>query len=208
METIKELLAQTFYGNTLQDWAIAFAIIAGTLLVAKIVYWIFSKVLKRISARTGSRILELVVDMIEEPMVFGLIAAGFWFGINTLSLPDALAGWMGRVFQVIIVLAIGWLIVRLLDALLKEFVKPLTAKSETDLDDQLMPILGKGMKIIVWGLTIVIALNNAGYDVGALLAGLGIGGLAMAMAAMDTMSNLFGGVTIFTDQPFTIQARS
>jgi MscS family membrane protein len=105
------------------------------------------------------------------------------------------------------VLAIGWLVARLLDALLSEFVKPLTAKTETDLDDQLMPILRKSMKIIVLGLTVVIALNNVGYDVAALLAGLGIGGLAMAMAAKDTVSNVFGGVTIFTDQPFTINDR-
>lgn len=204
---MNEILAQTFYGNSIQDWAIAFAIVALTLLVAKIVYWVFSKILKRISARTGSRMLELVVDMIEKPVVFGLIAAGFWFGINTLGLPEAVAGWIGRVFQVLIVLAIGWLVARLLDALLKEYLAPSTAKSETDLGDQLMPILGKGMKIIVWGLTIVIALNNAGYDVGALLAGLGIGGLAMALAAKDTVSNLFGGVTIFTDKPFTLNDR-
>jgi MscS family membrane protein len=59
----------------------------------------------------------------------------------------------------------------------------------------------------VLGLTVVIALNNVGYDVAALLAGLGIGGLAMAMAAKDTVSNVFGGVTIFTDQPFTINDR-
>jgi MscS family membrane protein len=207
MTTINEFLAQVFYGNSIQDWAIAFVIMAGTLLFAKIVYLIFSKILKRISMRAGSRLLEIMVDMIEEPVVFGLIAAGFWFGINTLTLPAALDGWIGRVFQVLIVLAIGWLVARLLDALLKEYLKPLTAKSETNLDDQLMPVLRTGMKVIVWGLTIVIALNNAGYDVAALLAGLGIGGLAMAMAAKDTVSNVFGGVTIFTDQPFTIHDR-
>lgn len=204
MDTVNEILAQFFYGNSIQAWAIALAIIAGTLVVAKIVYWAFSKILKRVSKRTSSRLLEIMVDMIEEPVVFGLIAVGFWFGINTLTLPEALAGWIGRVFQVLIVLAIGWLVARLLDALLKEYLKPLTLKSETDLDDQILPILLTGMKIIVWGLTVVIALNNAGYDVAALLAGLGIGGLAMALAAKDTVSNVFGGVTIFTDKPFKI----
>lgn len=53
----------------------------------------------------------------------------------------------------------------------------------------------------------IVALNNAGYDVGALIAGLGIGGLALAMAARDTVSNVFGGFTIFTDRPFTLNDR-
>lgn len=56
-------------------------------------------------------------------------------------------------------------------------------------------------------MVVVIGLNNAGYDVAALLAGLGIGGLAMAMAAKDTVANIFGGFTIFTDQPFRVGDR-
>ena len=82
---------------------------------------------------------------------------------------------------------------------------PLAEKTETDLDDQLLPIVRKRHKLAIWSLGIIVALNNAGYDVGALLAGLGIGGLALAMAAKDTVSNIFGGVTIFTDQPFVHQ---
>lgn len=84
---------------------------------------------------------------------------------------------------------------------------PLTAESDTSLDDQLMPILRKGTKFSIWSIGIIVALNNAGYDVGALIAGLGIGGLALAMAARDTVSNVFGGFTIFTDRPFTINDR-
>lgn len=53
----------------------------------------------------------------------------------------------------------------------------------------------------------IVAMNNAGYDVGALIAGLGIGGLALAMAAKDTVSNVFGGFTVFTDRPFVINDR-
>ncbi|MFC1639934.1 mechanosensitive ion channel family protein [Gemmatimonadota bacterium] len=71
----------------------------------------------------------------------------------------------------------------------------------------MLPIVRKGTKIVVWTIALIVALNNAGYDVGAVLAGLGIGGLALAMAAKDTVSNIFGGFTIFTDRPFTINER-
>ena len=75
------------------------------------------------------------------------------------------------------------------------------------MDDQLLPVVRKGLRATIWILGILVALNNAGYNVGALLAGLGIGGLALAMAAKDTVANIFGGVTIFTDKPFKINER-
>ena len=60
---------------------------------------------------------------------------------------------------------------------------------------------------LIWIIGIIVALNNAGYDVMALIAGLGIGGLALAMAAKDTVANVFGGFTIFTDRPFSMGDR-
>jgi len=75
-------------------------------------------------------------------------------------------------------------------------------KTETDLDDQLLPIVRTGIRVMVWSLGVIIGLNNAGYDVGAVLAGFGIGGLAFALAAQDTVANIFGGITIFVQKPF------
>ncbi len=99
------------------------------------------------------------------------------------------------------------MVTRVLDAVYREYLVPIAEKSENDLDDQLMPILQKGTKLAVWSIGIIVALNNAGYDVGALIAGLGIGGLALAMVAKDTASNVFGGFTIFSDRPFKLHDR-
>jgi len=73
--------------------------------------------------------------------------------------------------------------------------------------DQFGPILRKGLRSSIWAFGLILALNNAGYDVGALIAGLGIGGLALAMAAKDFVSNMFGGITVFVDQPFKVGDR-
>lgn len=202
-----DLLTKTYYGNTVESWLIALLIIAGALVVSKVAYWIFSRVVRRITAKTTTRLDDIIVDMVEEPVVFAIAAAGIWYGLSTLTLPQLMQTWIGHVFEVLIVLSFGWLVARLLDSLYEEYLVPLTEKTETDLDDQLLPILRKATKIVVWGLTVVIALNNAGYDVGALLAGLGIGGLALAMAAKDTVANVFGGFTIFADQPFRLNDR-
>ena len=80
-------------------------------------------------------------------------------------------------------------------------------KTDNDLHDQLLPVLRKGIKMTIRVLAVIIGLNNAGYNVGALIVGLGIGGLALAMAAKDTVSNIFAEFTIFTDKPFRLKDR-
>tara|TARA_B110000881_G_C18444173_1_gene447595 strand:+ start:93 stop:758 length:666 start_codon:yes stop_codon:yes gene_type:complete len=73
--------------------------------------------------------------------------------------------------------------------------------------NQIGPILRKTVRSVVWILGVITAMNNAGFDVGALLAGVGIGGLAMAMAAKDFVANIFGGITVFVDKPFKVGDR-
>ncbi len=202
-----ELLQQNYFGNSLKTWAIAFSIIILSLLLGKVVYWAFSKIVRGFTSRTKTKIDDIIVDMIEEPVVFFLISTGVWLGLKQLTLPDALNTAINNSYQVLVALLVGWLLSRLFDAVSKEYLVPWVENTENDLDDQLLPILQKAVKTTIWAFAVIIGLNNAGYNVGALIAGLGIGGLALAMAAKDTVSNVFGGVTVFTDQPFMINDR-
>ena len=124
-----------------------------------------------------------------------------------LTLPAKLDVAIGNIVQFLIVMLAALLLTRLFDVVINEYIKPLADDSANDLDDHLLPLLQKGIKIIIWSMAAIIGLNNAGYDVAALLAGLGIGGIALAMAAKDTIANVFGGFTIFTDRPFKMNDR-
>ncbi len=196
-----ELLQQTYYSNTLQTWLTSLIIIALSLLLGKIAYWLFSKVVRGFTRRTKAKLDDLIIDMVEEPLVFALIATGIWIGLKQLTLPALLESAISNSYHIILALLIGWMLSRLVDAIFQEYLVPWAAATENELDDQLMPIARKSLKMVIWAMAIIIGLNNAGYDVATLLAGLGIGGLALAMAAKDTISNIFGGFTIFTDQP-------
>ena len=204
---MSEFFSKTFYNNTIGEWAISFVIILASIIIAKLLYFVVSKILKQFTKKTKTKIDDIIIDNIEEPMVFAIIIAGVWYGLNFLNLTDGLENFIEKVYYILIVFNIAWLTTRLFDALVKEYLQPLVEKSESDLDDQLLPIAVKSIKIIVWTLALIVGLNNAGYDVGALIAGLGIGGLALAMAAKDSVANLFGGFTIFTDKPFTLHDR-
>ncbi|MBN1758779.1 MAG: mechanosensitive ion channel family protein [Chitinispirillaceae bacterium] len=77
-------------------------------------------------------------------------------------------------------------------------------RTESKLDDQLIPIVRRSSKVFFFVIGVVLVLQNMGYSVGSLIAGLGIGAVAIAMASKDTVANLFGSLMIFLDKPFHI----
>ena len=204
---MKEFFEKAFYGNTVAEWGISLLIIVGSVIIAKLILWLTKNVIKKITKKSKSKLDDIIVDMLEEPLAFALIIIGIWYAMKLLNLPDNMTKFIGQVYYILILFNIAWLINRLFSAIVKEYLVPLTKKSKSDLDDQLLPLITKGIKITVWVIAAIIGLNNAGYNIGALLAGMGIGGLALAMAAKDTVTNLFGGLTIFTDKPFTLNER-
>jgi MscS family membrane protein len=204
---MSDLLHRTYYDNTIAEWATALGIVLAAVIAGKIFYWLCSAVIKKLTAKTRSNLDDLIVDLAEEPIIVALTVAGILIGLNTLTLSARVESWIAGLRQFVIIMCITWLVARLVEAIFTELIAPLADKTDTDLDDQLLPLVRKGSKVFVWSLGTIVALNNAGYDVGALVAGLGIGGLALAMAAKDTVSNIFGGFTVFTDRPFVINDR-
>ncbi|MCK4998451.1 MAG: mechanosensitive ion channel family protein [Anaerohalosphaera sp.] len=201
------LTSKTFYGNTLFDWMLAALIIIGALIIGKIVYWLIGKTIKKMASKTKTKFDDIVVDMAEEPFVFGMIILGIWYGLKNLKLSDNAEIAVNKGTQALLIINIAWLITRLFDALIEEYLVPFAKKTRSDLDDHIISITRKGFKISVWMIAIIMALDNAGFDVYSILAGLGIGGLAFALAAKESVGNFFGGIAIFLDKPFRVGDR-
>ncbi len=201
------LFSNTYYGNTLSDWSISILIIIGSIFIGKILYWFLSKIVKKITKKTKSKFDDIIIDMIEEPLVVIITVMGFWFGLSRLHLSDGLNSFIGHSMHAAIIITVTWMIARLFDAIIEQYVVPMTQKSDTDLDDMILPVIRKAVRAMIWILGVIVALNNAGIEIAPLIAGLGIGGLALAMAAKDTVANFFGGFTIFTDKPFKVGDR-
>ena len=201
------LTQNVYYGNTAQDWLIALAIVVGSIIAARIFYFITTKGIKRLFEKLKKRFMYILTDMLEEPVAMLICVAGIYYAQRRLALPANVDLGADHVLTFIVILIITWTIARLLDDLITEYLVPIVEKSESKLDDQLLPILHKASGIVIWIIGIVVALDNAGYNVGTIVAGLGIGGLAFAFAAQETIANFFGGVTIFLDAPFVIDDR-
>lgn len=202
-----EYLNNIYYGNTINQWLIALSIVVGGYLIGKIIYWIFGNIIKKLTSKTKTNLDDIIVDMVEEPIMLAIILAGFYYAITYLILSKSTLNFLMTAINFVITLNIAWMISRLSDSLFKEYITPIADKTKSEFDDQILPIIKKSINFIIWILAIVVGLDNAGYNIGALLAGLGIGGLALAMAAKDTITNIFGGIMIFLDKPFKIKDR-
>jgi len=202
-----DFLQNTFLGNSLEHWLMALAWGVGGVIVARILYRIVGSVARKITSKTRSNLDDLIVDKLEEPLILALTIIALRTGYSELTFGDGVDNFVDSAMKVAYALNITWGIARLVDAVILNFFVPFTLKKESAMMDQFGPILRKGLRSGIWIFGLIMALNNAGYDVGALIAGVGIGGLALAMAAKDFVSNMFGGITVFVDQPFKVGDR-
>lgn len=202
-----EFLDQEFYGNSLYNWLISLGILIGSFILIKILYWIFSNVFKRITSKTKTNIDDVLLDKLEKPLTYLVLIGGYWIAIHFLKFNDTISSVLENVAYLALVLDITLVFSRIFDALISEVIMPLSEKSESSFDNQLIPVIQKGVRSIIWVLGIIIGLDNIGFDITAMIAGLGIGGLALALAAQDSVKNIFAGIMIFLDKPFRLNDR-
>lgn len=203
-----EFLSKTFWSNTISEWLVALAVILVCYIGARILLYVTNKVVKKYTEKTKTQLDDILIDMLEEPLAVAISLGGVFWAISYLNIPNP--GTEKILFKIALfalVLNITWMIARTADALITAYLVPLTEKTESSFDDQLVPIAQKGVKYTIWTLGVVLALDNLDFDIGAMIAGLGIGGLALALAAQDAVKNIFGGIMIFIDKPFKITDR-
>ena len=140
---------------------------------------------------------------IEKPV--GLIAAtGFWFVcVQLLQFDGLFLATMIGLLKASLSISFVWAAYNMTDVV-SGYLQRLTSKTETTLDDQLVPLVSKALRVFVMVFGVLLIIQNLGFNVMSLLAGLGLGGLAFALAAKDTAANLFGSVMIFMDRPFNV----
>jgi MscS family membrane protein len=201
------MLEYVLFGNTLEDYLLAIIVIAlfigaGQLFSATIV-----KILKKAASKTETIVDDVLIEVLEKPAVFALFIIGFKLMANFVTFGIRGQEIHSHIVLILIVIDLIWATNKVIDVLVEHYLSPLTAKSKSKLDDQLLPFVRKFFKILVIIMGVIFIIKNMGYDVTSLVAGLGIGGLAFALAAQPLLSNLFGGLAIISDKPFQIGDR-
>ncbi|MFA5763477.1 MAG: mechanosensitive ion channel family protein [archaeon] len=201
---ILDLLNSVYFGNTLITWIYFFVTIIAFALVAKTIIYFTRGFGRRITSKIQGDLDDKILDLLEEPIAAFAVILGILIGYQFLTFDTTVDFYFYNIIKLASILIITWIVTRIIDIILELVITPLTGKTKSKYDDQLIQLLGKLLKATAVVLAIIIALDNFGFDVFTLLAGLGIGGLAFAFAAQKTISNAFGGLTILLSRPFVL----
>ncbi len=208
LEDIKNMFDQYSLGISTTDLITFFLIIFFTLVLRKLTLYLFEKKLVELAKKTRTEIDDLLVSAFKSPLGYLIIVCGIYLAVASLNLPEQIGifdiAWILYSFFTLAFTFVALLLVLNLIDVLAHYLYHVTRKTETKLDEQLVPLVIKSLKVVVVTLTVLFLMQNLGWNVTSLLAGLGIGGLALALAAQDTVSNIFGSVTVFSDRSFHI----
>ena len=194
------MLENELWGNTIENWGISILIILGAIIIVKLLSLLGKKVIKPFVTGTDNHLDDVIFYSLEAPIKFAIILLGIWIAIHRLVYPDSFVKVVDNAYSILIVLDITWFFGRLFSSLLQVY----WGKQSNGQANKMMPIIKRTILVIVWLIGIVMALSNVGVNISALLGTLGIGGIAFALAAQDTVKNVFGAFTILTDKPFSI----
>jgi MscS family membrane protein len=198
---MNEYLQYELFGLPVVRYLVAAGVLFAAVVVRRVFDRYISKKLLQWVERTSFRYDDLLVQAIIPPVKLLIILYGFIVATSVVELP--IADFLADALRVTLAVIVVWIAFRLCTPV-TELLRDIMAKSDAALATQFVPILRSTLQVAIILIGGIMILQNSGYEVSSLLAGLGIGGLAIALAAQETISNIFGTLVMFTDKPFKI----
>jgi MscS family membrane protein len=198
------LLACVVLNNTVRQWLVSLAFILGGLGAGKICSALMRVILQAVCRKTATDIDDILVSVLEKPLGIVVALAGAAIGIKELRIHEGADRWINRGLGSVFIAIVAWAVFRVFDALILRLA-PVRGLSGEGTD--IRPLFRKFFKAAISLIAAALILRTMGYNVSALMAGLGLGGAALALASKDTLANFFGSITVFMDRPFKLNDR-
>ncbi|MEO1889357.1 MAG: mechanosensitive ion channel family protein [Cycloclasticus sp.] len=184
-------------------WLGILLIIALGIVADKFTAFLLQFIVKRFRQTTQTPAFKATPTDMLRPLAMLIMAAIWWTGLNILALPDQAMIILLVAVKVLAGIAGVWGAYRLVD-LITLYLRHQADKTDNKVDDVLVPLIRKTLKVFVTVIGITFVASNLNLNVSSLLASLGLGGLAFALAAKDVVQNLFGSITVILDQTFHV----
>jgi MscS family membrane protein len=201
---VDALVSQTYGGSTIAQYVLFFVILTFGAVVGRAWSFILERHLMKKAEGTETDIDDVIIRSLGGPIaLLGVVVAAF-FGRDVLTPTEDAAVLLQAVVEVPLVVALAWITIRLTDGLIKRYIGDYAEATESKLDDALVPIVSRMTNIAIISVSAIVILDSIGYDVTAIIASVGIGGLAVAFAARKTLTDVFGGAHILSTKPFLV----
>lgn len=206
---LSQILQLSFLGNTVRAWAIG----AGVFLVALVALYIFKGFiiyrLQKISKKTNTEVDDLVIEGIKAVRWPFYVLFSLYIGSHFLSLPSLAE----KIIYYVILVTIVYYVVRILEKLIDWAINKAIRERKEESGEEVRSLEESGgvvrlmatlAKVALWAGAIALLLANMGYNITSLVAGLGIGGIAVALAIQNVLGDVFSSLSIYLDKPFEI----
>ena len=202
MQEVMQALERSLWGNTLWGFALAVTVAGLTFLIGVTARRFFRAQAERVEATPEYERRELPLRVVSRTTSLFLGAVSLFCGVGTLHLPDRFHDAVFRALTVVAFIQVGiWCTTAVVTWLEQKRAETL----ETDRAAVgSLGIIGFVAKALIWTLVVLLALDNLGVNITALVAGLGVGGIAVALAVQNVLGDLLASLSIALDRPFVI----
>ncbi len=198
-------------GNPVWRFGVVLLVALGALVLGRAVQFAFNSYSRRIRNKKGEKPLALVFKAVANPAYVAVFALGLFFCKTPLVFDDqagihtAVSATWTTISRVVAAVAVAYGLYRLVDVI-EYYLNRLVGRTKTKLDDMLVPAIRKALRVTIAIVAILLISENVlgGDKVKSLILSAGVGGIAVALAAKETIANFFGSITIFTDRPFHV----
>ncbi len=198
----KEVFAGITWGQVL----VLLGWVLGTMLLGKLVQVVLGNIGKQKRVE-GKPIVQVVLKALAKPVPFLFFTVGLRQGMRVFAFDPAVAGIVYDAFAVLYTIAAAFFVYSLVDVV-DYGIAHVASRTQTKMDDMLAPMVRKSLRVVIVILALVqVAQILSDKPITSIIAGLGVGGLAVALAAQETIKNFFGSLVIFADKPFELGDR-
>ncbi len=180
----------------------AFFIFAIFVVAAQFVYFLLTNVIKKFVTKTETKLDDLIIGKVTFPITVGILFYGAKLGLDHLNL--AYENVTLRIVDSAVILICALAVKIFIDILIDIWIKPKARETESTFDDSVLPLIHRFSTVVVVLIGLVFVLNRWGINVGPLLAGLGIAGVAIAFALQSTLGNILSGIALVLDKNFQV----
>jgi MscS family membrane protein len=194
-------------GNPVWQYLAFLIYVVLAFYVSKLLDWLIQVQLRKWAAKTKTQFDDLILELLRGPVKIIAFVLLLHVGLRLFAWPEWTSMFISNGLKIVVACSLTYIAVKFVDLMVGLWQQRTQATQEGLVDHQLFPIIRKTLKIFVVVVAVLVTSQNLGMNVTGLLASLSIGGLAVGLAAQDTLSNLFGAVAIFADKPFRVGDR-
>src|SRR5256886_258915 len=205
LDKLEVLNTATAFGEPLWKYLASLIYIFLAFYASKFLDFLTRVWLKKWTSR--KQLTDLLLGLLNGPIKIIAFVVFLNIGLEMFDWPEVIKKILDKGLKVIIAATITYAVLKLIDLSMGYWRQRSVADTDRTFDEQLLPIIRKSLKVFIVVVVVLVTSQNLGFDITAAIAGLSVGGLALGLAAQDTVANLFGAVAIFMDKPFRVGDR-